>query len=613
MSSTLNNLHAKNLADNSSILIKRFPDLAHLIGFSNPETLSELLTNIPNTLKIVETPSNHPTLCVGDTYFHSKYNPMRDAERAITEKNVFPPSGCIFSGCGLAYIPELYARNNPEAWIIIIEPDLFVLLQCLKARPLADLLLHHKLIFLPGISPHEVVTTLESLHLLDLSLYQNPSCTIHNPQWFEEFATLIERNKQKTEINSNTLRRFGDLWLKNLSKNLCYMRDKKGIALFKDMFSNIPALLIAAGPSLDEIVPYLPKLTKHCLIIAVDTAVRACLRVGVEPDFILLVDPQYWNWRHLDGLACPSSILITESAAWPSVFRFQCRSIHLCSSLFPLGKFIEQRTESRGTLGAGGSVATTAWDFACHTGASPIYVAGLDLGFPHKRTHFSGSIFEERSHTTSCRIFPAEMAAWNALYAAGPYPVPNYKGGTVLTDKRLNLYAWWFESKLVDKKKHRTTTLNADGVKIPGFDVADIKTVFSLQEIRNTITHSIETILTNSATPRSEEENLRFDSAITELKKSLEEIKDLAKRALLICEKGYAKNHTLTSLEYKELSKIDEKILAHPAKEVAAMVFNLAQSSTQKENNNPLSDSSNLYSAIIKAVEKNMSYLPLFC
>ncbi|HKL86497.1 MAG TPA: 6-hydroxymethylpterin diphosphokinase MptE-like protein [Treponemataceae bacterium] len=612
MNSILNSTFAKNLTENITIIEKRFPDLAQLTGLSNPQILSELLQSIPNTLKIEGTPSQYPTLSANNTYFHSRYNPKRDAERAIGDTEIFPASGCIFLGTALAYIPELYAQNNPDSWIIIIEPDLFVFIQCLKARSLCTLLMHQKLVLLLGISPYEAVTALERMQLSDLTTYQNPSYTIHNPQWFNEFTILVERNKQKSEINSNTLKRFGDLWLKNMSRNLCHMKEKKGIELFKGLFHTVPALLVAAGPSLDDIIPHLPRLAKHCVIIAVDTAVRACIRAGVEPDFILLVDPQYWNWRHLDGLSCPNSILITEAAAWPPVFRFQCKSIHLCSSLFPLGKFIEQRTEKRGTLGAGGSVSTTAWDFACHIGASPIYVAGLDLGFPHKRTHFSGSIFEERTHSTSTRIQPAETTAWNALYSAGPYPVPNYKDGTVLTDKRLNLYAWWFESKLVSKTEHQTTTLNKEGVKIPGFLVGNIDSLFSLPEKRDSIAEIIESTFKEIMIPRSTEENIRFDSAIDDLKKALYEIKKLAQKALCVCKKHGTLESHLSKNEYKELSKIDQKILEHPAKEVAAMVFNLAQASSGKENGSPLSNSLRLYTAILQAVEKNIYYIESF-
>ena len=97
----------------------------------------------------------------------------------------------------------------------------------------------------------------------------------------------------------------------------------------------------------------LAEIKKRCLLICVDTALRACLRVGVQPDFIVLVDPQYWNIRHLDNCAAPDSVLITELAAYPAVFRFRCREIVLCSSLYPVGAYFERICGTKGALGAG--------------------------------------------------------------------------------------------------------------------------------------------------------------------------------------------------------------------------------------------------------------------
>ena len=81
------------------------------------------------------------------------------------------------------------------------------------------------------------------------------------------------------------------------------------------------------------------------MIVCVDTALHACLKQNVEPDFIILTDPQYYASLHLEFLSSPSSILITEIAAYPSVLRFRCKETVLYSSMFPIGQFFEGKTE----------------------------------------------------------------------------------------------------------------------------------------------------------------------------------------------------------------------------------------------------------------------------
>ncbi|WP_439647446.1 motility associated factor glycosyltransferase family protein [Brucepastera parasyntrophica] len=396
------------------------------------------------------------------------------------------------------------------------------------------------------------------------------------------------------------------------------MRDCDGIHHFSSLFPDTPVLVLAAGPSLDYILPFLPEISKRCVIIAVDTALRACLKSGINPDFIILVDPQYWNWRHLAGLSSPGSILITESAAWPAVFRFQCRRIYLCSSLFPLGKFIESRIGKKGELGAGGSVATSAWDFARFLGAKTIYMAGLDLGYPEKKTHFRGSTFEEQTHTVSGRTTPAETASIRTLYSAGPYEVPDYTGGTVLTDKRLMLYSWWFENRLAAYPENKTVTLSPDGVKIPGFTVAGYAELLQLPVCRDRITSKVETVLGTEFVPDMES----FDNTIRELKNALEDIKELAAKAANLCsECGPEGSGRSYASVFAELDAIDRKIMQHPAKEIAAMVFqSVADETNGKDENkeNPsgkagvIARSKKLYTGIVAAADRNLTLLAKF-
>jgi hypothetical protein len=596
---------------NRNLFATRFPDLACLIGLDSASSAQSLLASVPERYSLAQTPSGQRTLSVGGTYLHSKYNPVRDAERALADPSAaatFSASGCVFAGLGLAYTGELYAKKFPDSTLVLIEPDIYLFLLCLASRNLESLLSHRTLVLIVGEPARDACALIERLGLQNLPVHSNAGIRSANRGWFEEFDIVSKRNRDKREINANTLKKFGDLWLGNMCKNLNELRDRRGITGFAGLFDNVPSLILAAGPSLDRILPSLKALREKCVIIAVDTAVRACVRAGVEPDFIVLVDPQYWNWRHLDGVISPSSILITESAAWPAVFRFQCRGIYLCSSLFPLGKFLEERTEARGELGAGGSVSTTAWDFARHLGSKKIYMAGLDLGFPDRKTHFTGSIFEDRTHTVSGRLSPSETAGYLALYGAGPYPVPDYRGGSVLTDKRLILYAWWFESRLALYPEYKTATLTDEGVRIPGFSVARVEDIFALENRRTGIDATLESVLARdkadagSITERLTNE--RFDKALAELQSALDEIGGIAERGMRLCDS--CKNGIASEAVLAQLDEIDGKILSHPGKEIVAMVFT---ENKPDESKGALDASKAMYRQIRLAVSKNIEAL----
>jgi hypothetical protein len=214
----------------------------------------------------------------------------------------------------------------------------------------------------------------------------------------------------------------------------------------------------------------------------------------VDPDFAVVVDPQYWNARHLDRSAAPRTHLISESAVYPPVLRHPFRGRFLCGSLFPLGRFIEVRLDPKGDLGAGGSVATTAWDFARVLGASSIWIAGLDLSFPELKTHFRGALFEDRSHAESSRRIPAETWVFRALRDGRPFLAPAAGGGQVLTDHRLSLYASWFEHRFREYPAVRNYSLSPGGLAIAGLEAASPEELLALPERRDEINQRLETL-----------------------------------------------------------------------------------------------------------------------
>jgi hypothetical protein len=603
------------LVSNCRAFSRRFPDLAGIIGLDDPARLAALMESIPGDYALAPAASGDPTLSVRGAFLHSRYNPKRDAERELAAlEGKDTKQGMVFAGMGLAYLPELYAASRRGSTIALVEPDLFILLLALASRPLDALLAHPDLAIVAGTDAREASSVLERMDFDDLPVHEPPALTGANRPWFDEFSAIRKRNREKREINANTLRRFGGLWLSNMCRNFGELKTRPGIGAFRDLFPDIPVLVLAAGPSLDRILPELPGLARRCVIVAVDTAARACVRAGVEPDFIVLVDPQYWNWRHLDGVKSPSSVLITESAAWPAVFRFPTRATCLCSSLFPLGKFIESRTGSRGELGAGGSVSTTAWDFARHLGSRRIVMAGLDLGFPERKTHFTGSVFEERTHATSSRLDTAESAGYRALYGAGPYPVADYAGNAVLTDKRLILYAWWFESRLAAYPDHATSTVTPEGVRIPGFSVESLSALASLSDARDEIERRLAAALGNIESPESE----AFDKAVGDLRDALADIAKLAETGIAECDRWLSASARANAPRAANdllvrLDAIDREILGHPAKEVAAMVFGAATEPDGSEGQlDPIAASRRLYGRILEAAEKNSRMIEKF-
>ena len=212
---------------------------------------------------------------------------------------------------------------------------------------------------------------------------------------------------------------------------------------------------------------------------------------AVEPDFVILTDPQYWAYKHIASLKAKKSFLITDISVYPHVFNFECKDIFLCNSQFPIGNYFERKMgiiDKLGDLGTGGSVASCAWNFAKFCGAKEIFTAGLDFSFPEKQTHIKGSSAEQTFHAVSNKIYSAEYQTGKILFSADTSLENAFYDTKVLTDSRMKMFAWWFESRIANSPEIKNFSLCKKSLKIPGFSYVPLKDFLgknNIEEKRN--------------------------------------------------------------------------------------------------------------------------------
>lgn len=434
-------------------------------------------------------------------HLHSAYNPEREAAGAISQPAVWEKSATIFMGFGLGYHVIEWAKKALDGKTVtnaatksttpalkLIEPDpvhFFAAMMILDWTPVFQI---ENLVIALACPTESIMSLLEDQSQINLGdsgvsdsyIFDLPAFTAHAKEYFGIVKQLIERNRTKNEINAATLRKFGKLWERNCRKNKWVLENKNTSQI---LISNNPEItftdsikarcnkwiLVAAGPTLQNLLPQIRKMQKDCVVICVETALHSLLSAGIQPDYIILMDPQYWAYKHIAGLHAPDSILVTEISTYPSVFHFDCKEIFLCKSQIPNGTQLEKEAGIElADLGAGGSVASAAWNFAKLCGACEIYLAGLDLGYPGKQTHVKGSSAEQTFHTVSTRLQSVEKMNTASLYSIGTETATDYNGTPIQTDARMKMFAWWFESRIAACADVKTYTMSKESLKIPG-------------------------------------------------------------------------------------------------------------------------------------------------
>ncbi len=388
---------------------------------------------------------------------YSRYRPLEECRKWIEKDLRKETNAAIFAGFGLGYQLEELLSHRSKALILLVEPSYALFKAALCLRELSTLLSNPQ--FFCSVGP---AANLERYlhHFSERSFQFYQLQALYNSQhsFYQPLQRRILSLLSRFRINTNTLNRFGQLWVKNICMNLRYVARANDAAIFYRRFQGLPFLLIAAGPSLHNLLPALPQLRERFVLLAVDTALGPLLRQGIRPDFVVSVDPQLLNARHYDFCESPSSILVSESCIYPAIFQRKWRFRALFHSHFPLMERIEQQlvgTEGaeRGSFGrvrSGGSVATAAWDFARNCRASALYAVGLDLSYPTLNSHAPGTLAERQSLRHSSRLKPVEQINWRVTVSAGARQVDSWQNTEhkVLSDKRMNVYRNWLEESL---------------------------------------------------------------------------------------------------------------------------------------------------------------------
>ena len=502
---------------------------------------------------------------------HSSYNPEREAQSAAAQLTAKQKETVIFMGAGLGWqfcaMARLMVKSVvpcPVKKLVLVEPDPIHFFGALYYIDWSDVFAVEQLVIAIGCPENSLMGLLEgnsintgSTGVSAAYVYVVPSFIQHARPYFDSVITLIERNRSKNDINAATYKKFEKLWIRNSMKNLTHIGECGTINGLVKAAAPCDFILVAAGPTLEALLPKIKEWAAHTVSVCVETALHALLKIGVQPDFIVITDPQYYAYRHIAGLAAPESILVCPLSVHPAVFRFKCRQIVLCSEMFPVSSYFESKLGEFGDLGAGGSVASSAWNLCRLLGAKNIYLAGLDLSYPQGQTHIKGSSAEQTFLAGSSRL--ATMQHKNSAYRFGSNPeyATNYDGEPVLTDARMKMFAWWFESRFAACPEVKTWTLSSKSMKIPGVEVAEDVGKGALREPQGP--HSV------SAVPEPVEGQSQSKGRHNEITSSFyTALRDLSTLINQAVEKCIIAGPSLET----DLAQIEERIAASPLAEI---------------------------------------------
>ena len=222
----------------------------------------------------------------------------------------------------------------------------------------------------------------------------------------------------------------------------------------KKEMEDIPAILVAAGPSLDKNVEDLKKARGKAFLMVVDTALNTVLEHEIIPDLTISIDSRkpLNLFKNAEFKKIP--IALSMNSNKEIVKKNHARHFYEVDEQSYLTRIIEKLGKDTIQLPSGGSVANNALSLLYEMGFRTIILVGQDLAYPGG-------------------VEPAEAA-----YGKGNDKIDTNKkkyievednfGNRVMTEANMNIYRKWIENYITAYDELKVINATEGGAKIAG-------------------------------------------------------------------------------------------------------------------------------------------------
>jgi len=438
-----------------------------------------------------ETAGGTKVVCLDGRALHSRRDPLGEARRHVAGLPLEEMDVAILFGYGSGHVARAIARRMPRGRVGVFEPNRAVLRVGLTHGPIPD-----NVFVLPcELSLKQFLH--QSLHAhKKVSLVRWPPSERTDPAAFGQAARIVKEALDRTRIVQRTRRIRLDGWRRSFLENLPRLAEAAGIGQMAHALCGRPAIVVAAGPSLDRNIEHLARVPRGVAILAVNTAAGALARAGIEPTAIVCVEsldvsPQLADLPFLRRLP-----LFLELSAHPALWRLPAaRIVAMALDNASMSLFAE-RLAPGVRLSGGFCVANAAAALAYRLGAAEIVLVGQDLAYPDGRMYAQGTIFEDirietRDGTLSMHNTDCKEAIERSMGEAAPtmtprarplHEVPAYgDAGTVPTTRDFMMFRDWYAWNGAYLARQGIACINATegGARIPNWEerpLADLVT-----------------------------------------------------------------------------------------------------------------------------------------
>lgn len=288
-----------------------------------------------------------------------------------------------------------------------------------------------------------------------------------------EFASVEHSSNDDTidKMNDITCNYFKATAARSMFENIERVSQEKNLnELYKrkEEFSQKNCVVCGAGPSLSETLELLKQNRDKFIVFGVDASLMPLYKVGIEPDYILSIDPcnlsLFFKDYHGDKTSLLASVHMHPRAveSWKNhiyfyypvpIKRFDYWMLALIEKYSKI-QFLEPLS----------NCGSTVLYLAFKLGFKNIAIMGMDFSFTGNRMYTPNTVAEQ---IIGIEEVDNEEKILKNLSKYGPFKTINCKGDTVYTDKIYSTYAKTLEGLVSTYKIENIINVSTSILKIP--------------------------------------------------------------------------------------------------------------------------------------------------
>lgn len=398
----------------------------------------------------------------------SARDPLADAAAWLEASGLIGEAETVIVvGGGLGYILDALDHCGAATRVVVVEPHAALANLLLERRDWRPLIEGGRLAVLVGPAYEGVSAVARLMPGIEKApVYVHPVLGRAWPAQVRDALAAVERLRFEAAANEEAKRSLAGRYLRHTLANAARLTREGDAAALEGIFAGTPAVIAAAGPSLDRNLHDLHLVRDRALIVACDTALRPLLSLGVEPQLAVAIDPSVANACHLGALHEPRRTwLAAEASLHPPAFaHFDGRTFFFRIGDHEPWPWLRAAGLERLLVRVWGSVITAALDLVLRMGCDPVIIAGADLAFTGGRPYCRGTTLEAQwaswvaGGETYDRAFALMLERWPVAIE------PDLTGESVRTASHLVAFRDWMRTRAAAAAPVRVVNATGAGI-----------------------------------------------------------------------------------------------------------------------------------------------------